>query len=111
MPNEKYKRMAAVRPAATAEQDLLSIGSGKEIIGVIHVCNQDSSDRTFRVAVTDTAGGVAADGADFIRYDVDVLANLTHRVTIEGLQGPATIRIKASVADKISFVLMGCELT
>ena len=105
-----YQRLAAVRPANTNEQDLYVL-VGELISGMIHVCNQDTDTRTYRIAVTDTGTGVAADGEDFIRYDIDLLPNLMHRVRIEGLNGTATIRIKASIADKISFVFFGAIKT
>jgi len=103
---ETFKRFAALRPANTNEQDLYALTSG-EMVGVVHVCNQDSSARTFRVAVTDTGAGVAAANDDFIEYDTSIPANTTYKVTIEGSEAPATVRVKASVADKLSFVFMG----
>ena len=105
-----YQRLAAVRPANTNEQDLYVL-TGELISGIIHVCNQDSNTRTYRVAITDTGTGVAAAGEDFVRYDVDLLPNLTHKITIGGLKETATIRIKASVADLISFVFFGAVKT
>ena len=105
-----YQRLAAVRPANTDEQDLYVL-TGELISGMIHVCNQSSETRTYRIAVTDTGAGVAANGADFIRYDLDLLPNLMHRVRVEGLNGTATIRIKASIADLISFVFFGAIKT
>ena len=101
-----YQRLAAVRPSDTNEADLYPLTSG-EVVGVIHVCNQDSTDRTYRIAVTDAGTGVAASGEDWIRYDTPLLANLSHIVTIPGIKATSTIRIRASVANKISFVLMG----
>ena len=105
-----YDRLAAVRPANTAEQDLYPL-SGELVSGLIWVCNQDTVTRTYRIAVTDTGTGVGADGADFIRYDISILANLMHKVIIPGMNGTRTIRIKANVADKISFVLFGAVKT
>ena len=105
-----YQRLAAVRPANTNEQDLYVL-TGELISGMIHVCNQDSTARTYRIAVTDAGTGVAADGEDFIRYDIELLSNIMHRVRVEGLNGTATIRIKASIADLISFVFFGAIKT
>lgn len=103
-----YQRFAASRPADTNEADLYASTTG-EIVGVVHVCNQDTSARTYRVALTDAGTGVAADGADFLEYDTTIQPNTSHKVTIEGMNGTATIRIKASVADKLSFVFMGVK--
>jgi len=107
---DTYQRIAAVQPTDTNEADLYPLTSGS-IIGVIHVCNQDSSERTFRVAVTDAGTGVAASVEDWIEYDTTIPANTTYKVTIEGMSATSTIRIKASVADKLSFVLMGVIIT
>ena len=107
---EKFKIFRALRPANTDEQDLFTLTEG-ELIGVVHVCNQDTSARTFRVAVTDTAGGVAAANEDFLEYDTSLPANTSFKVTIEGMQAPGTVRIKPSAADKLSFVLMGDHIT
>jgi phosphoserine aminotransferase len=101
-----YQRLAAVRPANTDEQDLYVL-TNELISGMVHVCNQDSEKRTYRIAVTDTGAGVAANGADFIRYDLILYPNIMHRIRVEGLNGIATVRIKASVADLISFVFFG----
>lgn len=102
-----YQRIAAVRPANTSEQDLYAVAASTEVIGIIHVCNQDSVTRTFNIAVTDAGTGVGAGGEDWIEYETSIPANVAYKVSIEGLKPTATIRIQASVADKISFVLMG----
>jgi len=104
--NISYERIAAVRPANTNEQDLYALTNG-EAMGIIHVCNQDSTDRTYNIAITDAGTGVAASGEDWIRYEIPLLANLSHIVIIPGIKATSTIRIQASVADKISFVFMG----
>ena len=106
----EFKRLAAIRPASTDEQDLYALTSG-QLVGVVHVCNQDTASRTFRVAVTDAGTGVAASGEDWIEYDTVLPANTSFKVTIEGLKATSTIRIKTSVVDKISFVLMGALKT
>ena len=106
-----YQRLAAVRPSNTDERDLYALTTGELISGMIHVCNQDSEKRTYRVAVTDSGAGVAANGADFIRYDLILYPNLMHRIRVEGLNGTATIRIKASIANLISFVFFGAIKT
>jgi len=103
-----YGRLAALRPANTDEAELYEVDTGEEIIANLFVCNQDSSDRTFRVAHTDSDG--AASGEDWIFYDQTIIANMTYNIPINASAGE-TIRIKASVADKISFVLSGLKIT
>lgn len=104
--SDTYSRLAAVRPANTSEQDLYALTTGS-LVGVVHVCNQDTADRQFSVAVTDAAAGVAASGEDWIEYDTIIPGNITFKVTIEGLSATSTIRIKSDAANLVSFVLMG----
>lgn len=108
--SDAFQRFAASRPADTNEADLYASTTGS-LIGVVHVCNQHTAALTYRVAVTDAGTGVAADGADFLEYDTTIQPNTSHKVTIEGTTGTTTIRIKASLADKISFVFMGVKIT
>jgi len=105
-----YQRLAAVRPANTNEQDLYALASG-QLVGVIHVCNQAASAKTFSIAITDAAAGQAATGEDWIEYETEIDAKVTHRIKIEGLKATATVRIVASAADVISFVLEGMLVT
>ena len=106
-----YQRLAAVRPTNTDEQTLYALTNGELISGMIHVCNQDSEKRTYRIAVTDAAAQFIASGADFIRYDLILYPNIMHRVRIEGLNGIATVKIKASIANLISFIFFGALKT
>jgi hypothetical protein len=103
-----YTRLAALRPANTDEAELYEVEAGEYIVAEIFICNQDSSDRTYRVAITDSSA--AASGEDWIHYDFPIQANMSHKFTIACGDGD-TVRVKASVADKISFVLTGLKVT
>ena len=103
-----YTRLAALRPANTNEAELYAVSAGEYIVATLHICNQDSTDRTYSVAITD-ASGVATD-EDWVRYDFPLYANISNRLTIACGDGD-TVRVKASVADKISFVLTGLKVT
>ena len=104
--NIAYGRIAAVRPANTNEQDLYALGAGEEFIGRIIICNQDSTARTYNIAVTDTGTGVAASGEDWIEYGTEIPANTAFEKRVE-VAATGTIRIQASIADLLSFALMG----
>ena len=104
-----YGRIAALRPADTSEAELYAPGAGEEAIVTLYVCNQDSSDRTFRVALTDASG--AATGEDWLYYDQTVWANMSFSLRAIALTYGQTIRVQASIADKISFVLSGLVIT
>jgi len=100
-------KLASLRPANTTEVELYVVPASTEIDAVFYICNQDTSDRTFRVAFcTAGHGDVAADGDDFVFYDKPILANDTQTLSISG-EATTTIRVRASIADKLSFVLMG----
>jgi hypothetical protein len=108
MATNNFKVLAASRPAATTEAKLYGPASGKEAVGELWICNQDTAERTYRVALTDTDATAAND--DFIIYDKTLAQNATDTITFH-LQNPNTIRIKASVASKLSFVASGNEIT
>ena len=103
-----YTRLAALRPADTNEAELYEVAAGEYIVAEIFICNQDSSDRTYRVAITDASG--AATGEDWVHYDFPIAANMSHKFTLACGDGD-TIRIQASIADLISFVLTGLKVT
>jgi hypothetical protein len=103
-----YERLAALRPADTVEAELYASSSGEYIVGVVYVCNQSATDRTFRLAVTDVAG--AASGEDWLYYDFPLYANLTMRIRITMGDGN-TIRVQSGTADVISFVLCPLKIS
>ena len=103
-----YTRLAALRPANTDETELYATAASQYIVANLFVCNQDSTDRTFRVAITDASG--AATDEDWIYYDTVAYANMTYRFKI-ALGGGDTVRIRSGTADVISFVLTGLLIT
>jgi len=101
------QKLASLRPANTDEAQLYAVPASTQIDGVLRICNQDSEARTYRIAHTTAAhGDNAADGDDWIFYDTSIAANQTHELSIHA-NATETIRVKASVADKISFHLSG----
>jgi hypothetical protein len=103
-----YERLAALRPANTNEAELYAVGASEYIVGTLFICNQDSSARTYNVALTDSAG--AAAGEDWLAYETSISANITHKIVIPAGDGD-TIRVQASIADKLSFALTGLKIT
>jgi hypothetical protein len=103
-----YERLAALRPADTDEAELYAVAASEYIVGTLLICNQDSSARTYNVALTDASG--AATGEDWLSYELEIQANLTHKMIIPAGDGD-TIRVQASIADKISFVLTRLKIT
>ena len=104
-----FCKVASLRPADTNEAQLYSVPAATEINMVLRVCNQDTSPRTCRVAHTTAGHGTgAADGDDWLWYDKSIPANDSIELSIHA-NATETIRIKASVADKLSFHLSGMK--
>jgi len=103
-----YERLAALRPADTSEAELYESSTGEHVVASLYVANQDSTDRTFRVAITDASG--AATSEDWIYYDTTIYANMTFRLKLSFGDGD-TIRVQAGTADVISFVLSGLKIS
>ncbi len=102
-----FCKLASLRPTNTDEAQLYAVPAATEINAVLRICNQDTQQRTCRVAhCTAAHGDVAADGDDFLYYDKVIPANDVLEVSIHAL-ATETVRVKASVADKISFNLSG----
>lgn len=104
-----YKQLAALRPADTAEAQLYQPGSGRQVIGVLNICNQDSSARTFRVALTKLAG--SAGNEEWLCFDESLAAVTSKQIKGLTLSNPNTIRVTAGIADKLSFVFYGVEIS
>jgi hypothetical protein len=103
-----YTRLAALRPANTDQAELYEAAESEYVVATLHICNQSGSDRTYDIALTD-ASGAAAD-EDWICKDFPIQASMSHKFSISFGDGD-TIRVKASVADFISFVLEGLLIT
>ena len=99
-----YELIECARPANTDEAALYLVPASTQINGVLRVCNQDSESRTYRIAHCKATG--AADGTEWLVYDKGISANEVHEYSIHA-DAAEEIRIKASVADKLSFHLSG----
>lgn len=102
-------KLASIRPTNNSEVQLYAVPAASEIDAVIRICNQDTVDRTYRIAHTNAGhGDVAANGADWVYYDKVISANETYELSVEAA-ATETIRVQASVADKVSFILEGVK--
>lgn len=102
-----YEKIHSLRPADTDEAEFYAVPASTNINCVLRVCNQDTEERTCRVAHTTAGhGDVAADGDDWLVYDYPIPANEILELSIHA-KATETIRVKASVADKLSFNLSG----
>jgi len=99
-----YQRLASLRPADANEAALYLVPAATQIVAVLRICNQDTAQRTYRVAHCSDTGAAGTD--EFIVYDKPIDGSDTHEVSINA-NAAEEIRIKASVADKLSFHLSG----
>lgn len=102
-----YQRLAAIRPASTSEAELYAPGTDEQAVVTITICNQDSAQRSYSIAHTDASG--AATGEDWLVYEAPIGANETQQIAGICIMNPETLRVVASVADKISFVVYGSK--
>lgn len=104
-----YKVLAQSNPSATTNTDLYTVPSATStVVSTITICNQSSSQGSYRIAVRPAGASIAAQ--HYIAYDVPIQANDTTALTL-GLTLAATdvITIYATTAD-LSFGLFGSEV-
>lgn len=104
-----YKVLAQSNPSATTNTDLYTVPSATStVVSTITICNQSSSQGSYRIAVRPAGETIAAQ--HYIAYDVPIQANDTTALTL-GLTLAATdvITIYATTAS-LSFGLFGSEV-
>jgi hypothetical protein len=104
-----YGCFASIRPADTSLNTLITADNDKEYNGVLRVCNQDSSLRTYTIAHL-TATGLPA-GKDYIAYEKEINFNATEEWSLH-IGAGEEIQVKTDAADKVSFHFSGeCKVT
>ena len=107
MATKRYGKIKGLRPANTSEATLWEMPESNQGVIRVTICNQDTVSRTYRLA--HTFGNTAAASTDWLAYDLKIPANATHRWVLE-MRGPESIRVRASVADKITFSAAGLQI-
>lgn len=96
---------ASICPANTDETALLTAGANEEYNGVLRICNQDTVTRNYYVAHCQATGAASAD--EWLAYNVLIPSqDVPHEYSLH-IGNNEEIRVKASVADKISFHFTG----
>ena len=118
-----YRNIAQISPAAATNTDLYTCPAASTVvISTLLVCNQNTTNQTFRVAVR---SGVAASGASlaaigstatpsgsaWIFYDTLVYANSTLAVTLGLTLTDTEVVTVRSSATNVSFLLFGSVIT
>ena len=107
MATERYGKLKGLRPADTSEATLWEVPEEWQGVFRVTICNQDTVSRSYRLA--QVSSNTAASSTDWLAYDLKIPANATHRWVME-MYGSETIRVKASVADKLTFIVSGLTL-
>lgn len=105
-----YKVLAQSNPAATTDTDIYTVpASTQTVISTIVVCNQDSSDATYDIAVRPDGTTLAAQ--HYVAKTVTVGASDSTTITL-GITMDATdvLTVQASTAT-VSFNVFGSEIS
>ena len=93
--------------SATTNTSVYTVGSGKEALVNVNVCNRNSSAVTVRLA---NADGSTPSNDEYIEYDYSLAANESFQRTGLHLQA-AQIIVAYSSATNVSVVVDGLERT
>jgi len=93
--------------SATTNSSVYTVGSGKEALVNVNVCNRNSSAVTIRLA---NADGSTPSNDEYIEYDYSLAANESFQRTGIHMQA-AQIIVAYSSATNVSVVVDGLERT
>ena len=105
-----YKVLAQSNPSVTTNTDIYTVPSATSaVLSTITVCNQSSSQSSYRIAIR--PGGASLAAEHYIAYDVPLQANDTTALTL-GITLAATdvVTIYATTSS-VSFSLFGSEVS
>lgn len=105
----EYGRQAALLLPDTAEHTLFTTPVNSQIMSMVTICNQDSNLQF--VSLAHVVGGGSANPSDWIFYNRYLFPNETLQLTNVSSKMGEAIRVKASVGNKISYVLSGLLIT
>lgn len=105
-----YKVLAqAALPATTASTIYTVSASTSAVLSTITICNQNSSQSSYRIAVKPGGGSILTE--NYLAYDVPLQANDTTALTLGiTLAAADTVNVYATTAS-VSFSLFGSEVT
>ena len=106
---EIYQRFAAERPAVTTEHRLYVGDSNYNVHAILSVCNQTTGTQTYSVAhCPDGHGDALAPVENWRAYEVEIDPGPPHEISMI-LTNTESIRVKAGLADAVSFMLTGVK--
>ena len=99
--------LAQLDAAATTEETLYTVPTGKESTGRLSVCNRSASAATYRVRIK--IAGAGDDNKQWRYYDQSVNANTTVDVMDGDVLGPADVLKTYSSTTDMTFMWIGTE--
>jgi len=102
-----WKKLGAADLSATTNTSLYTVGTGKEAICAVNICNRTASAIAVRLALAE--GGTPGD-EDYLVYDYELAANNQMQVTGIHMDAAKVLVGYAGAADT-SFVVWGNERT
>ncbi|MBS3885628.1 MAG: hypothetical protein KGZ56_01065 [Dethiobacter sp.] len=106
--SERLAILGQVAPAANTDTDLYTVPTGREVSGILTVCNRSGVEVRFRVARR--VGGAALANQHFTYHDTPLGANATFVRAGLAMQAGVVVTVRASTAD-VTFTLEGSEVT
>lgn len=105
-----YKVLAqAALPATTASVIYTVPAATSTVLSTVTVCNQNSSQSSYRIAVVPGGGSVLTQ--NYLAYDVPLQANDTTALTLGVTLGAADELSIYATSASVSFSLFGTEVT
>lgn len=105
-----YKVLAQSNPSATTDTDIYTVPADTEaVISTIVVCNQDSSDATYNIAVRPDGATIAAQ--HYVAKTVTVGASDSTTLTLGITMNAADVLTVQGSTATLSFNAFGTEIT
>lgn len=105
-----YKVLAQSNPAATTNTTLYTVPAATStVVSTITICNQTSSQQSYRIAVRPAGAAIAAQ--HYVAYDVPIQANDTTALTLGMTLATTDVITIYSSSASMSFGLFGSEVS
>lgn len=109
MATTSYKVLAQNATSATTSTDILTVGSGKQIvISTLVVCNRGATATTFRIAVRPDAATLA--NTHYLAYDVAIAANDSTNLTLGITMDASDVLTVYAGNANLTFAAFGSEI-
>ena len=107
---DNYGTIAGIIPATTEEVELWACPAGSQLVsGIVHICNQDTQEQSYDLFLNGVVG--VTGNCPLVSSGLNTIAGGPQQVGGLSLKSGQSIRVKSGAAGKISFVLMGLEVT